>query len=482
MDYLKFFELEEEPFRNDSDPRFFFQTRAQARARLRLMRGVQQRKGLMIVWGGPGCGKTTLARHLLETLDGPGCTARMLSIPHAACDAGWVLPRVASAFGVAQAAADPVQVFGQVYERLAAFAHAGTLPVLLMDEAQLLRNQPVMEEIRGLLNLEYRDRRLVCMVLFGLPELPDVLRLDEPLAQRVEIGVELTGLERDESGDYVRHRLQKVGGSPKLFSDEAIDAIFTLTDGLPRLVNTLADNALFEASLNQTRPVDLSLITAAADQLGLGRRSQPEPAAPPDAAPVARAAPAPSSGLAASLGARAPSRATGAAPPAASAVAPEPAPARPRPTPPRPTAVEPEPEPEIELEPEPFSDAELETGELVLDVEPGHEGGAGAPLAEDPLDLDVPPPAASAPRPRPAVPRAGRPSAGVIEESADELDDLLDQIIEDGDEVEDVAVELVESDAPPAPRKVDPKRSALPDVEEDQETLDALFEDIQVQD
>ncbi len=301
MDYLKFFELREEPFRNDGDPRFFFQTRAQARARVRLMRGVQQHKGLMTVSGEAGCGKTTLARHLLETLDGPRCTARMLSIPHSACDSGWVLPRIAAVFGVSQVASEPVQVLGQIFERLAVISADGALPLLLVDEAQLLRNSQVMEEFRGLLNMEHDEHRLLSMVLFGLPELLQVLRLDAPLAQRVDVGVRLDALEPDEVGEYVRHRLEKVGGAADLFTDEAIDALGRLCEGIPRLVNTLADNALFEASLVEASPVDASTVSAAAEQLGLLDAS-----AEPEASPETPPPPAPSS-LAASFGARAPS-------------------------------------------------------------------------------------------------------------------------------------------------------------------------------
>ena len=300
MDYLKFFEMREEPFRNDGDPRFFFQTRGQARARVRLMRGVQQQKGLMTVSGGAGCGKTTLARHLLETLDGPRCTARMLSIPHSACDSGWVLPRIAATFGVSQVASEPLQVLGQIFERLAVISADGTLPLLLIDEAQLLRNPQVMEEFRGLLNMEHDEHRLLSMVLFGLPELMEVLRLDAPLAQRVDVGVRLDALEPDEVGEYVRHRLEKVGGAADLFTDEAIDALGRLCEGIPRLVNTLADNSLFEASLVEASPVDASTVSAAAEQLGLLDSAEPE--AGPEPTP-----PSAPSGLAVSFGARAPS-------------------------------------------------------------------------------------------------------------------------------------------------------------------------------
>jgi type II secretory pathway predicted ATPase ExeA len=434
MDYLKFFELQEEPFRNDGDPRFFFQTRAQARARVRLMRGIQQHKGLMLVSGGAGCGKTTLARHLLETLDGPRCTARMLSIPHAACDSGWVLPRIAATFGVSQVAAEPVQVLGQIFERLAVISADGKLPVLLVDEAQLLRNPRVMEEFRGLLNMEHDEHRLLSMVLFGLPELMDVLRLDAPLAQRVDVGVRLDALEPDEVAEYVRHRLDKVGGAPDLFTDEAIDALGRLCEGIPRLVNTLADNSLFESSLSEARPVDASTVSAAAEQLGL-LDSPAEPDADAESTPAA----APSN-LAASFGARVPSaKGKVASPPLA----------EPEETGRADWVAPLAPEPEEE-----FAAEEPETVEALERAAPEAVGAADIDLEiqeEEELEVEAPEPPVE---------------VEAEQEEDSEIDDLLDNLLDPDD--------TPETDS-------EPVEVAFQD-ESEPETLDSLFDEIKIGD
>ncbi len=269
MDYLKFYELAVEPFRNDPDVAFFFESRAQRAARMRLLRGVGQRRGLCVLVGAPGLGKTMLARQLLASLDGPERCVRMLGIPHRECDAGWLLPRITSAFGVAQPATSALGALGQLYERLAGLGAAGRHPVLLVDEAQLLENPRVMEEFRGLLNLEDADRKLLSLVLFGLPELDRVLHLDESLAQRVDIRVTLEGLDEDEVTAYLEHRLKKAGASRALFTPDAIEALWTWTRGVPRLVNTLADNALFEGALAGARAIDAAVVVIAAQQLGL---------------------------------------------------------------------------------------------------------------------------------------------------------------------------------------------------------------------
>ncbi|MBM4334618.1 MAG: AAA family ATPase [Deltaproteobacteria bacterium] len=282
MEHLKFFQLPTDPFQNECDERFYFESAPQKRARLRLMRGIQQRRALSVLLGGPGLGKTTLAHSLLRALDPREFAAHYLSIPHEACASGWFLPNVARAFGV-HAPADQVQsLVDQIHAQLVQIAASRRSSVLLIDEAQLFRNRDAMEEFRGLLNLLHDGRKLVSLVLFGLPELAEVLKLDAPLAQRVEIRVELTPMDWLESQAYVSHRLRLAGAKSPVFAPDALEALFRCSGGVPRLLNTIADNALFEAFLSEARPVDSSIVVAAAEALGI------EPTANPSAPVVAR--------------------------------------------------------------------------------------------------------------------------------------------------------------------------------------------------
>ena len=106
MSYLKFYKLDADPFRNEPESRFYFEGAVQQQARMRLERAIQQRKGLAVLIAGQGCGKTTLAHHILDDLSGAESATRMLIVPHPNCGPGWLLPEINRAFGVGDPAED----------------------------------------------------------------------------------------------------------------------------------------------------------------------------------------------------------------------------------------------------------------------------------------------------------------------------------------------------------------------------------------
>lgn len=269
MDYLKFYDLKLEPFKNDLSGSFYFESAGQRRARMRLLRGIDQKKGLSVLVGGPGCGKTTLAHNLLAELDEGKWAARMIVVPHSACAHGWLLPQLATQFGVDQPTAHIPHLLEQIDTQLVKFREGGQHPVLFVDEAQLFRNVHAMEEFRGLLNFVHEGEKLISIVLFGLQELADVIALDPPLAQRVDVRVELRPMEREEASAYLHHRLERAGAPNSVLSPEAIEALYRYSAGVPRVLNTLTDNALFEGFLSETSPLDASIVSGAADDLGL---------------------------------------------------------------------------------------------------------------------------------------------------------------------------------------------------------------------
>jgi type II secretory pathway predicted ATPase ExeA len=139
----------------------------------------------------------------------------------------------------------------------------------MIDEVQMLNSKEIMEEFRGLLNMETPDGKMLNIVFFGLPELEDVLSLDEPLKQRVAVKIRLKAFSEKDTKDYIKHRLSVAGCAKDIFSEEAVRFIYRFTNGTPRLINTVCDNALLEGYLSKTGTIDRPIIETVAVDLGL---------------------------------------------------------------------------------------------------------------------------------------------------------------------------------------------------------------------
>jgi len=269
MTYLDFFQLRQEPFSNAPLSHFYFHSAQHEQALMRLWHAVQGMKGLSLLVGDIGAGKTTLARRLLDLLPEEEYEAALLIIIHSGISATWLLRRIAIQLGVEDAGTEKLTLLSQLYQRLLDIYDSGRKAVVLVDEAQMLQSRELMEEFRGLLNLEVPGAKLISFVFFGLPELEQNLKLDPPLAQRVALRYRLQPFTAESTSDYIHHRLRLAECPQMPFSQEAIEAIHRHVRGVPRLINTLCDNALFEAFLTRQRHIDPMLVGQVASNMGL---------------------------------------------------------------------------------------------------------------------------------------------------------------------------------------------------------------------
>ena len=260
MNYIEYFGMTQEPFSNAPVSRFYYNSAQHAEALTRLTYAVDGMKGLAVLVGQIGAGKSTLARRMLDALPEESYEAALLVIVHSGITAGWLLRRIALQLGVPDPAHEKLTLLGQVYQRLIKIYESGKKAVVLIDEAQMLQTRELMEEFRGLLNLEVPERKLVTFVLFGLPDIERNLMLDPPLAQRVAVRSSLQPFDREATEAYLKHRLRLAGASRMLFQPAAIDLIHEGSGGIPRMINTLCDNALFEAFLGRASAVDAELM------------------------------------------------------------------------------------------------------------------------------------------------------------------------------------------------------------------------------
>jgi type II secretory pathway predicted ATPase ExeA len=269
VEHLQHFGLSQDPFQNEPDLRFYFESASHRDAQQRVERGLRCSKGLTLLTGEGGTGKSLLARRILDGLEEELFEASLMVSVGGQAGEGSLLRRFARQLEIEQPAGDHSALLGQVYEQLAVIREDGRHAVLIGDDVHQLCSE-ALAEVGGLLNLEYEDRRLVSLLLVGLPQLDEALAQEPSLGQRVDVRVRLKPLSLEDSGVYLAHRIRAVSGSPEIVPQAALSALHKFGRGRPRLMNTLADNALFEAFLAGRQQIGPMDVERAAADLGIG--------------------------------------------------------------------------------------------------------------------------------------------------------------------------------------------------------------------
>ncbi|WP_029917736.1 ExeA family protein [Pelobacter seleniigenes] len=269
MGYTDYFQFEREPFSNAPNDKFYYDSEQHKQALMRLKYSVDSDKGLAVLVGGVGTGKTTLARRMLDSLPIGKYESSLLVMIHSGITPEWILSRICMQLGVKQPDGSPLRMLKQLYERLLQIEQEGRKAVVLIDEAQMLQTRELMEEFRGLLNLEIPGKKLLNIVFFGLPALNNIMKLDEPLAQRVAFKYTLRPLTPEDAQKYINYRLQVAGAEKSPFHPDCLPLIHQLSGGVPRLINTICDNALFETYLRRDQGITPAIISNVAEDLGL---------------------------------------------------------------------------------------------------------------------------------------------------------------------------------------------------------------------
>lgn len=264
--YCKFYGLKERPFNVTSDPSFFFLSQKHKEALSHLYYGVTQRKGIILITGEIGAGKTTLCRFFLSQLGKSIKTAFILN-PHFSDIQ--LLEAIVKDFGINAADKTRLSIVSELNKFLLTESECGNNVVLIIDEAQNLKpNQ--LEQIRLLSNLETEKEKLIQIVLVGQPELNHKLNLLElrQLQQRIMVRFHITPLNTEEVRNYINHRLNIAGGAGRLsFTDQAIQSITDFSTGVPRVINIICDRALLAGFVEETTTLDSNIIKRCIDEL-----------------------------------------------------------------------------------------------------------------------------------------------------------------------------------------------------------------------
>ncbi len=270
--YKEYFGLKEAPFSIAPDPQFLYMSGRHREALAHLIYGMKTDSGFILLTGEVGTGKTTVCRCLLGQIPKDSEIAFILNPKLSVVE---LLATICDELRIDYPANNSsVKVFIDRINLYLLNAHAeGKRTVLIIDEAQNL-SVDVLEQIRLLTNLETDKRKLLQVVMLGQPELNRLLERPElrQLSQRVTARYHLEPLAKDELEGYLTHRLAVAGVERPLFPQKTINKLYSLTGGVPRLINLLCDRALLGAYVKGENIVSPALLTQAAGEI-FGKKS-----------------------------------------------------------------------------------------------------------------------------------------------------------------------------------------------------------------
>ncbi|MER2492978.1 AAA family ATPase [Catenovulum sediminis] len=264
--YKGFFGLKEIPFSIAPNPDYLYMSERHKEALAHLMFGLHETGGFVLLTGEVGTGKTTVSRRLLAQIPEQTQVAFVLNPSLSEWE---LLASVCDEFNIKydkenisiKALTDAIKGYLQTQHE------AGKRCLLIIDEAQHLRAE-VLEQLRLLTNLETNTQKLLQVILIGQPELQALLKRKElrQLAQRITARYHLLPLNKEQVAFYINHRMNIAGCNKAIFTKKAVDLIFKISGGIPRIINLLCDRALMGAYVKEQQKVDATIVKKAAQE------------------------------------------------------------------------------------------------------------------------------------------------------------------------------------------------------------------------
>jgi general secretion pathway protein A len=240
--YTEYWGLKEKPFENTPDPRFIYYSSKHEEALSRMLYCIREKKGAGMLAGDYGSGKTLLSRVLLKELSTDRYTDVLIFNP--VLSPIEFLKEIAYQLGQDNVAENKVDIIHSLNNILYENYSKGKDTIIVIDEAQAIVSDEVFEELRLMLNFQLNNAFLLTLILLGQPELVKKIAKISQLNQRVAIRYFLTGLDENETYEYIKHRLTVAARTERTFDDSALQLIFRASRGLPRVINNICDMSL----------------------------------------------------------------------------------------------------------------------------------------------------------------------------------------------------------------------------------------------
>ncbi len=263
--YEQYWKLKEKPFENTPDPRFLYHSPQHEEALMRLRYAIEEKKGAAILSGEYGSGKTILSRVLLNSIE-PN-RFQVALITNSQLPPLEFLREIVRQLGSINLPERKVDLLNELNDILNRNASINRHTVIVIDEAQLIEERDVFEELRLLLNFQLHNQFLLTLILLGQPELREKVNRIPQLRQRIGIRHHLELLNDEETGNYINHRLVTAGGAKGIFTKAAAKAVYDYSKGCPRMINNLCDLSLLTGFGQKAEKINEDMVQEVAKDL-----------------------------------------------------------------------------------------------------------------------------------------------------------------------------------------------------------------------
>ncbi len=264
--YLDHWGFRQPPFANVPSRSMFYRSPQHEEALRRLLYVIEHRKGVAMLTGEVGCGKTTVTKALADHLNRDRVRLQMISNP--ALSPEELIKAILLKLGGSSVNGSKTLMLDELQKILTGNAAAGFSTVLAIDEAHVIGNRATLDELRMLLNIQTDDEFLVTLILLGQPPLLRNISELQPLKERIAVKFNLGSLDAVNTMRYVLFRLKSSGAGRGIFTREAVQLIYDFSGGIPLRINNLCDRALLMGVMHNARRVDSRIVREAIEDIG----------------------------------------------------------------------------------------------------------------------------------------------------------------------------------------------------------------------